>query len=109
MALPTPCPFPAHSPMAVSSHLGLFQVSVMALPVTETTLGGPSGGVGTTSAGGGQGRDVSMATATAPPGEGWRGWMGPAIWTGFPAGAQPCSPCGANDASKSHIGPRDGS
>lgn len=45
-AMPTPCP----SPMAVSSHLGLFHVSVMALPVTEATVGGPSGGVGTTSA-----------------------------------------------------------
>lgn len=54
--LPSSCPYPAPLPMAASSHLGLFQVSVMALPVTEATVGGPSGGVGTTSAwGGGQG------------------------------------------------------
>lgn len=55
LSLPS-SPYPAPLPMAASSHLGLFQVSVIALPVTEATVGGPSGGVGTTSAwGGGQG------------------------------------------------------
>lgn len=75
--------------MAVSSHLGLFQVSVMTLPVTEATVGGPSGGVGTTSVCGGRKwckhghcHSSSGHLPYTPGDVGWRGQMGPVTLTG---------------------------
>ena len=99
--LPGPCPAPVPSPMAVSSHLGLFQVSVMALPVTEATVGGPSGGVGTTSAWGGRQEcehghcRSSLGRLAYTRGDaGWRGRIGPATLTGSPGGLSLAAPVG---------------
>lgn len=82
--------------MAVSSHLGLFHVSVMALPVTKATVGGPSGGVGTTSVWEGrQGSEHGLCHSSlghlsyGPGDRDWRGQMRPVTLSGSSAEAQP--------------------